>query len=649
MCHPTRRQEVAAALAAHPAFASAGCMPHVHPAVDIAVMAPSAGPKAVDYSACGGRRLLISRKAGEAVLRGADVFAPGVLACSAGVSRGDLVAVGILVEKPGCSNAGVSRGTTLREGPAAAAAAAAAAATSGCGSSSNGGDIDLAGGVKAGGGSCTSSSTVDLQEYCRGLYVGVGRALMSRSEMFRASHGAAVTLESAVFTTPSCQGLLPGKFMLQNLPSIVAALSLCPAPGSAVLDMCSSPGGKATLLAQLMVTAAPGAGGSSADGGGRVVALDRTHAKAAEVASLAAELGVSDVVEAHKADATKLLPPLHLGKPADGAQTGAADSAATAPEHSGDCRRKGKAGDDEDEATARLQDVAAAHGRYSGAADSAASSSPLQSSQAPNKPADSAASAKVARREATRLANCLKRGLPPPLPLATSLPPAPTFAPESFDAILCDAPCSALGLRPRLLQPATLPLLRSTAAYQRRLLDQAVRLLRPGGHLVYSTCTINPGENEANVRWLLEKYDGVMALVPTGTVGDSLAGPGLLDPDVTAADTAAPGAFSSSVRLRHLEGRRAVENGCGGLGAADHSCGDVQSDGSGDGAAATGTAEQRPAAAAATTSLAHYCERWLSSPEHASLVLRFDPCGPGDTIGFFVAKFVKLKSTNKCC
>lgn len=45
--------------------------------------------------------MVVSRKAGEAILRGAQVFVPGVLACSAGVSAGDLVAVSIALERPG--------------------------------------------------------------------------------------------------------------------------------------------------------------------------------------------------------------------------------------------------------------------------------------------------------------------------------------------------------------------------------------------------------------------------------------------------------------------------------------------------------------------------------------------------------------------
>jgi hypothetical protein len=63
----------------------------------------------------------------------------------------------------------------------------------------------------------------------------------------------------------------------------------------------------------------------------------------------------------------------------------------------------------------------------------------------------------------------------------------------SFDSILLDAPCSALGLRPRLLVDWSLPALQKLAAYQRALLHSAVHCLKPGGQLVYCTCTINPG------------------------------------------------------------------------------------------------------------------------------------------------------------
>lgn len=55
--------------------------------------------------------------------------------------------------------------------------------------------------------------------------------------------------------------------MLQNLPSIAAALALSPTPGSRVIDLCAAPGGKSTLLAQLM--------GNE----GELIAVDRSHSK----------------------------------------------------------------------------------------------------------------------------------------------------------------------------------------------------------------------------------------------------------------------------------------------------------------------------------------------------------------------------------
>jgi hypothetical protein len=81
--------------------------------------------------------------------------------------------------------------------------------------------------------------------------------------------------------------------MLQNLPSIVAAQILQPPPGSRVLDMCAAPGGKTTMLAQIMGCV------------GRVNALDRSHAKVDDVRSLAEELGCSSCITAIKMDATK--------------------------------------------------------------------------------------------------------------------------------------------------------------------------------------------------------------------------------------------------------------------------------------------------------------------------------------------------------
>lgn len=83
----------------------------------------------------------------------------------------------------------------------------------------------------------------------------------------------------------------------------------------------------------------------------------------------------------------------------------------------------------------------------------------------------------------------------------------PGFVPETFDKILLDPPCSALGLRPRLVHVDTTPkLLDHFAQMQRDLVWSAMMLLKVGGTLVYSTCTINPQENEQFVAHVLKTY-----------------------------------------------------------------------------------------------------------------------------------------------
>jgi methyltransferase NSUN6 len=77
-----------------------------------------------------------------------------------------------------------------------------------------------------------------------------------------------------------------------------------------------------------------------------------------------------------------------------------------------------------------------------------------------------------------------------------------------------DPPCSALGLRPKLfIAQSSLPQLQSHAEYQRKFVHEAIALLKPGGYLTYSTCTINAEENEAMACHILLDYP-TMSLVP---------------------------------------------------------------------------------------------------------------------------------------
>ena len=89
-------------------------------------------------------------------------------------------------------------------------------------------------------------------------------------------------------------------------------------------------------------------------------------------------------------------------------------------------------------------------------------------------------------------------------------------SPEPFDAVLLDAPCSATGT---IRRNPDIPYLKSEAdiealaAVQARLLKPALSLLKPGGQLVYATCSLEPEEGEAQIRALLAERNDI-ALIP---------------------------------------------------------------------------------------------------------------------------------------
>lgn len=80
---------------------------------------------------------------------------------------------------------------------------------------------------------------------------------------------------------------------------------------------------------------------------------------------------------------------------------------------------------------------------------------------------------------------------------------------RKFDCILLDAPCSGLGtlrrnaelrwrMRPERIDELT--------EIQRALIENAARLVKKGGAIVYSTCTIMPEENQGIIEWFLERH-----------------------------------------------------------------------------------------------------------------------------------------------
>ena len=86
------------------------------------------------------------------------------------------------------------------------------------------------------------------------------------------------------------------------------------------------------------------------------------------------------------------------------------------------------------------------------------------------------------------------------------LEPLP-FGESSFDRVLVDAPCSGTGTlrrNPEIRWRISADDIDDLSSRQQRLLLNAARVVKPGGRLVYSTCSVEPDENEAVVQTFLE-------------------------------------------------------------------------------------------------------------------------------------------------
>ncbi|XP_066934831.1 tRNA (cytosine(72)-C(5))-methyltransferase NSUN6-like [Clytia hemisphaerica] len=106
----------------------------------------------------------------------------------------------------------------------------------------------------------------------------------------------------------------------------------------------------------------------------------------------------------------------------------------------------------------------------------------------------------------------------------------PPFPSSTFDRILLDPPCSGLGQRPQLRYTFSDKELASYPILQKKFFKQAVPLLKTGGTLVFSTCTLCPEENEAQVAWALQSFSDLSLVeqeIRIGSIG--LAGYGLSD------------------------------------------------------------------------------------------------------------------------
>lgn len=117
---------------------------------------------------------------------------------------------------------------------------------------------------------------------------------------------------------------------------------------------------------------------------------------------------------------------------------------------------------------------------------------------------------------------------------------------ESADVVLADVPCSGLGVMGRkrdIKYRQTKEGMAALVSLQREILRQAADYVKPGGTILYSTCTINPKENEEQADWLCEEF---------GFVRESMAS--FLPADLPHADTIEDGFLQLLPHLHDTDG-----------------------------------------------------------------------------------------------
>ncbi|MBD3205173.1 NOL1/NOP2/sun family putative RNA methylase [Candidatus Bathyarchaeota archaeon] len=126
-----------------------------------------------------------------------------------------------------------------------------------------------------------------------------------------------------------------------------------------------------------------------------------------------------------------------------------------------------------------------------------------------------------------------------------------------FSKILLDAPCSGNYVTdPEWFMKRSFEDVERNSLLQRKMLRRALEILEPGGTLVYSTCSLEPEENEFNIHWLLKNHDISLGKIrgpgsnsPTNIFGVEL------DPELSSChrfwpdETSTQGFFVAEVKL----------------------------------------------------------------------------------------------------
>jgi len=223
----TNREELSRELKSHFSELGTNFFVQPHSIVKDAVMIFS--PNSENIVPVPSLEVIVDISCGAAVMRGADVFAPGVRGARSFMKCGDVVSVYLDLENK-----------CLR----------------------------------------------GFQKKFNGkkLFIGNGISMFNRDQLFKSIEnirGLAVKLTERKYPCPSLGQCFQDKLFLQNLPSVICGLVLDPQPGEIILDMCAAPGGKTTHIAALMHNT------------GKIIALDKTESKVRRIKENAKRLGIN--------------------------------------------------------------------------------------------------------------------------------------------------------------------------------------------------------------------------------------------------------------------------------------------------------------------------------------------------------------------
>ncbi len=125
--------------------------------------------------------------------------------------------------------------------------------------------------------------------------------------------------------------------------------------------------------------------------------------------------------------------------------------------------------------------------------------------------------------------------------------------PEFFDKILVDAPCSGEGMfrkEPQAVDEWSLDNVALCARRQQEILGHAAEMLKPGGVIVYSTCTFAPEENEQNIGYFLQEHPEFS--LETAAAGEQYFSHGLPGLECSSEDATCNHANLQNIRTKEL-------------------------------------------------------------------------------------------------